>query len=441
MAKAAKLTARAVATFRHPGTNERPCRIGDGAGLYLQITHAGVKSWVLRYRLNGKDREMGLGPVSTDGKGAGVTLAEAREKAATARKLVQEGTDPIDARQQAKVDQKATEEARAKAADPMTFQKAAETCIAAKEAGWSSEKHAAQWTSTLTLHAYPVIGAKAVALIGTDDVLAVLHPIWGETSETASRVRGRMEAVLDFAKARGWRQGENPARWKGHLDQMLPNPRKVSRVEHRPALPWREMPAFMAEMKKREGMAIHALAFAILTAARTGEVRLARWQEIDRENLVWTIPADRMKARRGHRVPLSAAAVAVLDMVAPLAKGPGSLIFPGAREKAPLSDMTLSAVIRRMNEDAGGDLPRWRNAEGDAVVPHGFRSTFRDWAGETRPEGREVSERALAHVVKDKAEAAYARSDLLERRRPMMEAWGEWCAKAPGKVVNLKGAG
>lgn len=436
--KASTLTARAVVTARHPGTYERPHRIGDGGGLYLQITKAGAKSWLFRYRLRDKDREMGLGSADPDGRSGGVTLAEAREKAATARKLMREGIDPINARRDAEAACQAAEEAAARSASPITFKDAVEAFLADREGGWSNPKHRDQWEATLKAHAYPTLAAVAVEGIGTDEVLAVLRAIWTKTPETASRVRGRIEAVLSFAKVRGWRGGENPARWRGHLDQMLANPRKVQRPEHRPALPWREMPAFMVEMQKRSGMAVPALSFAILTAARTGEVRLARWREIDRENAIWTVPAARMKARRVHRVPLSAAALAVLDAMAPLAKGGESLIFPSElRDGAALSDMTLSALVRRMNEDAGGDLPRWRDGEGRAVVPHGFRSTFRDWAGETRSEGREVAEAALAHVVKGKAEAAYARSDLLDRRRALMDAWGEWCGKVPGAVVAL----
>ncbi|MXP63408.1 site-specific integrase [Roseomonas sp. M0104] len=439
--KANTLTARAVANAKHPGTHKRPVRIGDGGGLYLQIAAGGSKSWLFRFRLREKDREMGLGAADPEGRSGGVTLAEAREKAATARKLMREGVDPIDARQDEAEARKAADAAATLAASPRTFKSVTEAFLTDREGGWSNPKHRAQWEATLRTLAFPALGKMPVERIGTEDVLNVLRGIWTQTPETASRLRGRIEAVLNFARVRGWREGENPARWRGHLDHMLANPRKVKRPEHRPALPWREMPAFMAAMLKREGVAIHALAFAILTAARTGEVRLARWREIDREQAVWTVPAARMKARKVHRVPLSPAALAVLDAVAPLAKEGESLIFPSAmREGAALSDMTLSAVIRRMNEEAGGELPRWRDAEGRAVVPHGFRSTFRDWAGETRPEGREVAEAALAHAIKGKAEAAYARSDLLEKRRPLMNAWGEWCGKAPAEVVKLPGA-
>jgi integrase len=274
--------------------------------------------------------------------------------------------------------------------------------------------------------------------VGTDDVLRVLRPIWERVPETASRVRQRIEAVLDAARVKGWRTGENPARWKGHLAGELPQPRKVKRVRHRPALAWQDMGAFMAALDKREGIASQALRFVILTAARTGEVRGMRWREVDLDAKVWSVPGDRMKAGKLHRVALSPAALAVLAEFRPLMKQSGDLVFPGGRQGKPLSDMALSEVVRRMNEGGEEDAPpRWRDAEGRAVVPHGFRSSFRDWAGETRPEGREVVEAALAHTIKDKAEAAYARSDLLEKRRPLMDAWAEQCGRLPAHVVTL----
>ncbi len=436
--KGSSLTVRAVASAKHPGTHKRPVRLGDGGGLYLQIAAGGGKSWLFRYRIRDRDREMGLGSADPDGRSGGVTLAEAREKAATARKLVRDGFDPLDTRQAEEAARRAAEEAAALAATPLTFQAVTEAALAEREGGWSSPKHRMQWESTLRTLAYPHIGSKSVDDISTDDVLTVLRDIWTRAPETGSRVRGRIEAVLDFARARGWREGENPARWRGHLAEILPKPRKVKLPEHRPSLPWRELPAFMAALRERSGMAIHALAFAILTAARTGEVRLAKWSEIDWAQAVWVVPASRMKAKRRHRVPLSPAALAVLEAVREQARGGSSLIFPSAtRAGAPLSNMTLIATLRRMNDNDDGDQPRWRDAEGRPIVPHGFRSTFRDWAGETRPEGREVAEAALAHVVRDKTEASYARSDLLDRRRGLMDAWGEWCSKAPGEVFVI----
>jgi integrase len=248
-----------------------------------------------------------------------------------------------------------------------------------------------------------------------------------------------MEAIFDFARARGWRTGENPARWKGHLSEVLASPKKLRLIEHRPSLSWREMPAFMAALQEQKGVTPQSLAFLILTAARSGEVRLATWGEMDWENAIWTVPASRMKAKRRHRVPLSPAALSVLETMKPYARGSESFVFPSfMRPKQGLAADALSDLVELMNKDAGGDLPRWRDAEGRAVVPHGFRSTFRDWAGETRPEGREVAEAALAHVVTNRAEAAYARSDLLEKRRPLMDAWGEWCGKQPNQVVKLR---
>jgi integrase len=424
-----KLSAVMVKALRFPGGKTRPVRFGDGDGLYLQVAPGDTKSWLLRYMLDGKSREMGLGPAGDPP--LGVPLAKARVLAAEARAKLRQRVDPIAHRD-------AEREAKARAeteAAERTFKAATEALLESKRSGWRNAKHGAQWLATLEAHAFPVIGAMPVAAIGTADVLRVLRPLWERVPETASRVRQRIEAVLDAARVKGWREGENPARWKGHLAGELPSPRKVKRVAHRPALPWDRMGAFMAALADREGIAPLALRFAILTAARTGEVRGMRWREVDPDAGVWVVPGERMKAAKTHRVPLSPAALAILAEV----RGqPCDLVFPSVRKNVALSDMALSEVVRRMNEGgAEGALPRWRDAEGRAVVPHGFRSTFRDWAGETRPEGREVVERALAHTIKDKAEAAYARSDLLEKRRPLMDAWAEHCGRTPATVVEL----
>jgi len=379
----------------------------------------------------GKAREMGLGPLG-DGPD-GVPLARARILAAEARAKLRGGIDPIAERQ-------ASREARARAAaeaPERTFRVAARALVDSKQAGWRNAKHGAQWLATLEAYAFPVLGDKTVAEITTDDVLKVLRPIWERVPETASRVRQRMEAVLDAARVKGLRTGENPARWRGHLAGELPEPRKVKRVQHRPALPWERMGEFMDALSQRDGMAPLALRFVILTAARTGEVRHMRWQEVDLENQVWVVPGDRMKAGKTHRVPLSPGALALLTEVQPLQTKLGDLVFPSGRRNVALSDMALSEVVRRMNEGSKvGDRPRWSDAEGRPVVPHGFRSTFRDWAGETRPEGQEVVERALAHTIRNKAEAAYARSDLLEKRRPLMVAWAEHCAGLPAMAAQ-----
>ncbi len=428
-----KLTAAFVRNQKCPSNSQRPVRFGDGSGLYLQVAPGDTKSWLFRFTLHGKAREMGLGPVG-EPPGA-VSLADARRLAGEARALLRDGRDPIVERQE----RKATLRREALEASERTFRAAAEAFVKTRAAGWKNEKHAAQWTATLEQHAFPVIGDMAVAKIGTDDVLRVLRPIWERVPETASRVRQRIEAVLDAAKVKGWRTGENPARWKGHLAGELPAPAKVKRVAHRPALPWQQMAAFMEALNQRQGMAAKAVRFTILTATRTGEVRGMRWREVDLDAKVWTIPGERMKAGKLHRVPLSPAALAVLDDVRSLMKAPADLVFPSANGKTPLSDMALSMLVRSMACDslAEGELPRWRDGEGRAVVPHGFRSTFRDWAGETRNDGRDVVEAALAHTIKDKAEAAYARSALLEKRRVLMDAWAEQCGRQSSEVVKL----
>jgi integrase len=420
-----------IKALRFPGDKSRPVRFGDGDGLYLQIAPGDTKSWLFRYTLRGKAREMGLGPVGE--LPASVPLAKARVLANEARAKLREGIDPISARQ----DERAAHARAESEAAERTFKAAAIALVRSKQAGWRNAKHSAQWLATLETHAFPVLGDMPVVAIKTDDVLRVLRPMWERIPETASRLRQRIEAVLDAARVKGWRTGDNPARRKGHLAGELPPPRKVQRIRHRPALSWQQMGPFMEALTEREGIAAQALRFTILTAARTGEVRGMRWHEVDQDAKVWAVPGDRMKAGRLHRVPLSPAALAVLEEVRPLMRQSSDPVFPSGTRRAPLSDMALSEVVRRMNE--GGkrdDPPTWRDAEGRAVVPHGFRSTFRDWAGETRPEGREVVEAALAHTIKDKAEAAYARSDLLEKRRSLMDAWAEHCRSPVSAAVR-----
>ena len=432
VARMGNLSAAMVKSVKFPPGKNRPVRFGDGDGLYLQVAKGDTKSWLFRYTLRGKAHEMGFGAVG-DAPNA-VPLAKARILAGEARAKLRAGIDPIGERQAERV---ARVQAEADAAE-RTFKAAATALVESKRAGWRSAKHGAQWLATLDAYAYPFIGGMPVANVGTDDVLRVLRPIWERIPETASRVRQRMEAVLDAARVKGWRTGENPARWKGHLAGELPEPRKVQRVKHRPALPWEQMSAFMVALSEHEGISAQALCFVILTASRTGEVRGMRWQEVDLDGKVWVVPGERMKAGNTHRVALSAAALAVLEEVRPLMKTSADLVFPSVRKNVALSDMALSMLVRGMNE--GGDAaapPRWRDAEGRAIVPHGFRSTFRDWAGETRSEGREVVERALAHTNKDKVEAAYARSDLLEKRRPLMGAWGEFCTRVQVGVVQV----
>lgn len=372
------LSARKVETAQ-------PGRLGDGRGLFLYVKPSGSRSWVLRYQVQGRRRDLGLGAYPD------VSLAMARERASEARRLIANGGDPISKKKQAK---------------HKVFKDAALELIESKRPGWKNAKHAAQWTSTLTAYVFPKLGQVQVSKIETADVISTLTPIWTEKPETANRVRQRIEAVIDYATALGLRGGDNPARWRGHLDHLLPKPTKVRAVKHHPALPHAEIASFMADLTARSGVASRALGFTILTAARSGETRGMAWDEVDLENRVWTIPASRMKAGKEHRVPLSAAAVAFFGP----RRDDNALIFESeAKPGRPISDMSMTAVLRRMGRNG--------------ITVHGFRSTFRDWAGETTGFPREVIEAALSHGIKDKAEAAYARSDLFDKRRDLMEAW------------------
>lgn len=423
-----KLTMRTVQSLTMPG-RVQPGRHTDGRGLHLYVRPDGWAGWVLRYRHLGRQRDMSLGAWPD------VSLKDAREAAEAARLAIKAGHDPIRQRQRAEAD-------AAEAASPeRSFSAAMESAIAARTGTWRSAKHAWQWRATLERHALPVLGNMPVSEVAVEDVMRVLRPIWSKTPETASRLRGRIETVLDHAYALKWRRGENPARWRGNLAELLPNTSKLAPVRRQPALPWQQVPAFVAALRERRGMSALALEFVILTAARTGEVRGADWSEVDWQTRTWIVPAARMKMGVMHRVPLSAAAVDVFERVtggSPFPKrGP---IFVNARGGA-LSDMAMAMLVRGMARDGvpEDDPPRWRDLSGDVVVPHGFRSSFRDWCGETRSEGREVAEQALAHMVRG-VEAAYARSDLLERRRPLMEAWGAFCAGGGAVVVDLASA-
>jgi integrase len=375
----------------------------DGGGLYLQavVGAGGVvrKSWLFRFAENGRERQMGLGSLDSVG------LAQARDKATECRRLRQEGVDPIEARNSHRAS------VAAENAKMMTFDQCAAGYIAAHRAGWRNTKHASQWESTLATYASPIFGKLAVRIIDVGLVVRVLEPIWSNKPETASRVRGRIEAVLDWAAARGFRDGDNPARWKGRLDKLLPRRSKVRAVEHHAALSHDQIGSFMPELREREAVAARALEFAILTAARTGEVLGARWSEIDFGAKVWTVPAGRMKGGREHRVPLSTAALAILRRMAQIREG--DHVFPGDR-RATLSNMALLMLLRRMGH---GDL-----------TAHGFRSTFRDWAAERTNFLNEVVEMALAHAISDKTEAAYRRGDLFEKRRKLMDSWATFCA-------------
>lgn len=401
--KAKELGPLAVKNLSTPGLHF----VGEVPGLALQVLPTGARTWVLRATIGGRRRDMGLGGYPE------VTLQEARNAARKARQRIREGGDPIEERREA---QRAL---LAGAAKSLTFKEAAEGYISAHEAGWKNPKHRQQWRNSLATYAYQKIGALSVGQVELPHVLDVLEPIWTAKTETASRLRGRIELVLDWAGARGHRSGLNPARWRGHLDKLLPRPSKVARTEHHRALPASEMPAFMGHLRRSDGMGAQALEFAILTATRSGETRGARWEEIDLNAKVWTIPASRMKSGREHRVPLSAAAVQLLKSLPRI--GGSDLVFAAANGR-PLSDMTLVAVLRRLDV---------------AAVPHGFRSTFRDWAAEATSFPHEVCEMALAHTISNKAEAAYRRGDLFEKRRSLMEAWAAFCGRQDvGRIVS-----
>ena len=378
----------------------------------LKVTEGGSRSWILRYTSAGRERWMGLGPYPVVG------LAEARDAAIDAKRKLRQGIDPLEEKR----DQVAA--ARAESAKAVTFDWCAGRYIEAHSPGWKNAKHGDQWRNTLAAYVSPTIGNLDVARIDTGHVMKVLEQIWTAKPETASRVRGRIEAVLDWATARKYRSGDNPARWKGHLDKLLAKRSKVRTVKHHPALPWRQMGKFMAELRKREGVSPRAVELAILTAARSGEVRGATWGEFDLQAGVWTVPPERMKAGREHRVPLGHRAVELLR-----AAGPGeaaAIVFPGVKGK-PLSDMSMSAVLKRM--------------ERPDITVHGFRSTFRDWCAETTNFPREMAELTLAHTVGDKVEAAYRRGDMFEKRRQMMQAWERHCSTvAPtGDVLPMQG--
>ena len=399
-----RLKPRKVATAG-PGTYE------DGAGLRLAVSERGARKWVLRFTIHGKRREMGLGSYPDVG------LGEARENASTYRKMAKGGIDPIEAR-------------RAQPESIPTFTACAARYIRAHRRGWKNAKHARQWVRTLKTYARPVIGSKTVDSISTEDMLKILSPIWTTKTETAKRVQGRMENILDYASAHKYRDPQNPARWRGHLDKLLPKPARVKKVNHHPAMPHGEVHAFMAELAASDSISALALRFLILTATRTREALGAQWPEIDLEAAVWTIPAERMKAGHEHRVPLSDAAVAVLKAVPRVAGHP--YVFPGNRQGRPLSNMALLQLMRGMGYGVEGSRGKY--------VPHGFRSSFRDWSGEVSSFPRDVAEMALAHVIESKVEAAYRRGDLFVKRAKMMQEWADYLdkLKTGAEVIPLR---
>ncbi len=399
-----RLSTREVATKKVPGYYT------DGGGLYLQVSASGSKSWIFRFVLRGKERQMGLGPFHT------VTLAEARIAAVDCRKLLLRQIDPIEARDAGNAS-KALE-----AAKSTTFTECATAYIKAHRSDWRNAKHAEQWTNTIETYCGKVIGNLPVQNVDTGLVLKVLEPIWSEKPETASRLRGRIESVLDWARVSGYRAGDNPARWRGHLDNLLPTLKKKQRVKHHAALSFDQMGTFMESLKAQEGISAHALAFLILTATRTSEVIGATWDEFDLDAKLWTIPANRMKAGKEHRVPLSPQAIGFLGKPS---LSPSDYVFPGQKRDKPLSNMAMLELLKRM-------------ARTDVTV-HGFRSSFRDWASERTNYPREVCEMVLAHTIGNEAEAAYRRGDLFEKRRRLMADWAKHCdnVKSAGKVIPM----
>lgn len=411
--KATALTAAGVKAAK-------PGRYGDGNGLYLYVRSETARFWLFRYTPRaGKMREMGLGRAGGDGA---VTLADARDKAIDLFRMIRAGIDPL-AQREAEAAAAAAEAERT-AIKKTTFRTVGKLYLEAHADGWRNDKHSAQWGSTLETYAYPHMGDLAVGEVGTEHVLAALEPIWRVKPETAARVRGRIESILDYATSRGWRAGENPARWRGHLSNLLPARSKVAAVEHHAALPWEEIGIFLPALRKQAGIGARALEFTILTAARSGEVLGARWAEMDLEAKIWTVPAARMKAGREHRVPLSAPVMTLLTQLTELRTGSDmtGFIFPGSTRGRPLSNMAMAMVLRRMKRV-------------DLTI-HGFRSTFRDWVGEATAAPREVAEAALAHVLGSKTEAAYARGDLLGKRHALMNDWAAYCSIAPKKDVS-----
>jgi integrase len=386
----------------------KPGLYSDGAGLYLRVGPTGAKAWVFRYRRDGKLHDLGLGPLHTIG------LAAARQRAQKCREQRLDGIDPLEAKRAGRA------AARLEAAKAMTFADCAVAYITAHQAGWSNPKHRQQWPSTLAAYAYPVFGALPVQAVDTALVMKVLEPLWQNRTETASRLRGRIESVLDWARTRDYREGENPARWRGHLENLLPRKSRVKPVEHLAALPYAEIAPFIAELRRREGVAASGLEFLILTATRVSEVAGATWDEINRQERLWTIPASRMKARREHRIPLSDAAMAIVERMAVAAQR--RKVFPDANSK------TLLAVLRELRP-------------GNVTV-HGFRSSFRDWAAERSGFPAEVAEMALAHQVGSAVEQAYRRSDLFARRRQLADVWAAFCNGESGSaVVSLRAVG
>lgn len=389
-----RLTAMMVQKLKEKG------RYGDGDGLYLQVGPTGRKSWLFRYTRHGKAREMGLGALNA------MSLADARSAAASARHMLATGIDPLEAKAAEK------ERRRAEACSKITFSECAAAYIETHKSEWTNEKYAAQWLSSIKTSVEPVLGALPVQDVNLDNVMKVLEPIWPTTPKTAKDVQNRIESILDWAAVRGYRSADNPARWKGCLDKLFLPPSKVKKEKHHAALAYAEIGAFMKVLRQRKEGAARALEFTILTATRTSEALNAHWEEFDLDAKVWSIPGERMKARKEHRIPLSKAAMTVLTQMAEVRQG--AFVFPGGRKERPLSNMVFLQLLKRMGRAD--------------ITTHGFRSTFKDWASERTAFPNEVTEMALAHTISSKVEAAYRRGDLLDKRRELMETWADFCS-------------
>ena len=395
-----RLSAREVETAKNSGL------IADGGGLYLQISKSGAKSWLYKFMLNGRSREMGLGSLKA------ISLADVREKAALCRAALTDGIDPIEARK--------SDRNRGSVADQksITFADAADAYIATHESGWKNAKHATQWQNTLAVDAYPVAGRLLVSDIDTEVVMRILRPIWALKPETAGRLRARIERILDWATVSGFREGQNPAQWRGHLENLLPAKSRIHSVKHHPAMPYQEIGGFILQLRGQDGVAAQALEFLIYTAARTSEVRGALWTEFDLDLGIWTIPGPRTKVGKEHRIPLPERSLQIVKGFHRNATG--DFVFPGGKSRKGLSDMALLSVLRRLEIKE---------------TVHGFRSSFRDWAADQTQFPREVAEQALAHAIGNKVEAAYLRSDLFEKRRYLMNLWATYLDTPKGKVI------
>ena len=401
-----KLSVRGIKSQNKSG------RYADGNGLYLQVGKSGAKSWLFRYMLDGKSREMGLGSIRIE------TLSQAREKAKHCKKLLKSGTDPIRDRQKHIAIEKADNK------EMLSFQKCTEGYLKAHSASWRSARHAGIWLSSVKRFAYPIVGSIHVNKIERGHIMNILDPIWREKTDTASRLRGRLESILNWATVQEYRKGDNPARWRGYLDQLLPKPSEIHTVKHFAALPYREINAFMSKLKEREALSALALRLIILTACRSIEVREAEWSEFDLENATWTIPTERRKMKKEHVIPLCKEA---LDIIQSIPRAEDSVhLFTGPRSNKPMSDVVFKKLMERMKVTG--------------ITTHGFRSTFRDWAAEQTSFPREVIEDCLAHQLRDKTEAAYFRSNLLDKRRELMNKWADYTQQLVienGQVISI----